>query len=108
MSKSIIALALLAASSTALLDVHKESPRLRRRLGKGKSGKGGKGKYYGKGKGGWSEDEDEESDEDDCSCDAVYDELEQCKENSEACQAELASLGGDVSETEKKADSLGE
>ena len=48
MSNSIIALALLAASSTALLDFQ-ESPRLRRRLGKGKSGKGGKGKYYGKG-----------------------------------------------------------
>ena len=103
-SKSIIALALLAASSTtALLDVHKDSPRLRRRLGKGKSGKGGKGKYYGKSKGGW-EDEDEESDEDDCSCDAVYEELEACKENSEACQDELNQCSEQIQDEQKKCD----
>ena len=105
MNRFLLALALLAASATAKLDITKGNSLRgdRRRLGKGKHG-GGKS---GEGKGGKS-GYDENEDEDDCSCDAVYDELEQCKENSEACQAELASLGGDVSETEKKADSLGE
>ena len=83
MSKSIIALALLAASSTALLDVHKQS-NLRRRLGKGKYGGGKSGSKSGS-KSGYDEDEDE----DDCSCDAAYEELELCKENNEACQDEL-------------------
>ena len=100
-SKSIIALALLAASSTtALLDVHKDSPRLRRRLGKGKSGKGGKGKYYGKGKGGWSEDEDEESDDSKASA------IASAESSKLAYESILLLTGGSASDSAKKADSL--
>ena len=73
MSKSIIALALLAASSTALLDIQESHGRLRRRLGKGKYGGGKSGGKSGS-KSGYGEDEDEDA----CSCDAVYEELELC------------------------------
>ena len=86
MNRFLLALALLAASATAKLDITKGNSLRgdRRRLGKGKHG-GGKS---GEGKGGKS-GYDENEDEDDCSCDAAYEELELCKEKSESCQDEL-------------------